>query len=82
MSIRALVWVQVAAAGIGVAIVVAFVIAAGIDYRVSEERGLPPAYTPAWMVSWMHVGLGVFTFASLCLIITGAVLLWRRQTVR
>lgn len=79
ISLRAAVWLQVAAAGVGLAIVAGFVTAAGIDYRIREDQGLPPAYAPVWMVTWMEAGLWLFGIACLCLVITGVTLLWRRR---
>ncbi len=82
ISLRAVVWVQVAAAGVGLAIVAGFITAAGIDYRIREDQYLPLVYTPAWMVTWMEAGLWLFGIACLCLIATGVTLLWRRHKVR
>ncbi len=82
MSLRAVVRLQVAAAGAGIAILAGFITAAGIDYRIREDQGLPPVYTPAWMVTWMQVGTWLFGIACLSLLVTGVALLWRRRSTR
>ncbi len=82
MSFRAVVWLQVAAAAAGIVTVAGFITAAGIEYRIREEQGLPPAYTPAWMVTWMEAGLWLSGIACLCLMITAITELWRRRNVR
>lgn len=61
------------------AIVVAFVTAAGIDDRLREGPGLPPEYTPDWMIAWIDAGLWLCALSALGLLAIGAMTLRRRR---
>ncbi|WP_171906520.1 hypothetical protein [Arthrobacter sp. SW1] len=64
-------------AGAGVLVVIGFAIASGIDYRMAEDAGLEPGYTPQWIVYGMSAGCFLFGLGVLAAI-TAAVLTLRR----
>jgi len=68
---------------IGVLMAVAFLIAAGVDYRRAEESGIEPGPTPEWLVQGVYAGallavLGVVLIVVVALVRIGV----RRKPAR
>ncbi|WP_102157441.1 hypothetical protein [Zhihengliuella halotolerans] len=58
-------------AGFGLLVVAVFTVLSGVDYSMTESRGLEPGPTPDWILNGTHAGLGVFVVAALIAVILG-----------
>jgi hypothetical protein len=67
---------------IGALTAIAFAIAAGVDYRLQEDQGLEPGYTPPSIVDGMEAGMWIFAIGAAALIVSSIVLLSRRRATR
>lgn len=56
-------------AGVGLLVAVGFLVASGIDYRITEDTGVQPGYTPEWIMNGMTAG---FLFAGLGVLVAVA----------
>jgi hypothetical protein len=77
VHVKKLFLVSISTTGAGVLLATALQVIAGIDYRVQEDRGLEPGYSPVAVGFWTEVGLWVFAVGALASIVTGV--LWARS---
>lgn len=59
------------AAGIGLCIAVGFMIASGIQYRLVEDAGLEPGYTPGPILAGIYAGLILLALGLTGALVTG-----------
>ncbi|MEP6481081.1 MAG: hypothetical protein ABJA94_03640 [Rhodoglobus sp.] len=69
-------------ASLGALTAIVFQVIAGVQYRIDEERGVQPGYSPAWLVAGTEVGMWVFAFALVALAATAVLSLVRRQRLK
>lgn len=69
-------------AGVGFCIAVAFQVVAGVQYRIAEDQGLDPGYSPTWIVVGTNVGLLLFALAVLTAMVVGIAALIRHQRLK
>ncbi|PZE87057.1 hypothetical protein [Curtobacterium sp. MCBD17_032] len=61
---------SVIAAGVGALITIGFLIASGVDYRIQEDSGVEPGYTPEVIVGGIEAGLWLFGIGVVALIVS------------
>jgi hypothetical protein len=61
---------------------IAFAIAAGVDYRLQEDQGLEPGYTPPSIVNGIEFGMWIFAIGAAAIIVSSIVLFNRRRAAR
>lgn len=66
-------------AATGALTTVVFTIISGVEYRMAEDQGLQPGFTPAWIVLGTEVGLWTFALALVALAAAGVVALVLRR---
>lgn len=62
-------------AGVGLLVAVGFLVASGIDYRITEDTGVQPGYTPEWIMNGMTAGFVLAGLGALVMIAGGALAL-------
>ncbi|WP_120521578.1 hypothetical protein [Arthrobacter celericrescens] len=65
-------------AGAGLLVAAGFLVASGIDYRIAEDTGVQPGYTPEWIMNGMTAGFLLAGLGAL-VAIAGGVLALRRS---
>lgn len=67
------------AAGLGVLITIGFLIAMGVDYRMQEDSGIEPGYTPDVIVGGFEAGLWLFGIGLTAFIVSSIVAIVQRR---
>lgn len=70
------------AAGLGALITIGFVIAIGVDYRMQEDSGIEPGYTPDVIVGGFEAGLWLLGIGIAALIVSSIVAILQRRNER
>lgn len=70
------------AAGLGALITIGFLIAIGVDYRVQEDSGIEPGYTPDVIVGGFEAGLWLLGIGLAALIVSSIVVILQRRNGR
>lgn len=70
------------AAGLGALTTIGFLIAIGVDYRVQEDSGIEPGYTPDVMVGGFEAGLWLLGIGIAALIVSSIVAILQRRNAR
>lgn len=69
--ITSMLWLAVAVGGIGLLMAIAFQVVAGVQYRIAEDAGREPGYSPDWIVAGTDVGLWLLLGGVLLLLASG-----------
>ncbi|MFC0582848.1 hypothetical protein [Micrococcoides hystricis] len=75
---KALLIIGAAATILGLLICIAFVVAAGVDYRLTEDLGIDPGPTPPAIVAGMTAGFWIFVVGIVTLAAAGFLRILRR----
>ncbi|WP_022906511.1 hypothetical protein [Curtobacterium sp. B18] len=70
------------AAGLGVLTTIGFLIAMGVDYRMQENSGIEPGYTPDVIVGGFEAGLWLFGIGLAAFIVSSIVAIIQRRNER
>jgi hypothetical protein len=65
---------------IGALTAIVFTVISGADYRVQEDQGLQPGYTPIWIWVGARVGMSIFALGVVALAVSGVVALVQRRS--
>ncbi|MBF4598176.1 hypothetical protein ITJ50_03470 [Curtobacterium sp. VKM Ac-2889] len=70
------------AASLGALTTIGFLIAIGVDYRMQEDRGIEPGYTPDVIVGGFEAGLWLLGVGIAALIVSSIVAILQRRNER
>ncbi|MCS6576461.1 hypothetical protein NYS52_18185 [Curtobacterium flaccumfaciens pv. flaccumfaciens] len=70
------------AASLGALTTIGFLIAIGVDYRMQEDRGIEPGYTPDVIVGGFEAGLWLLGIGIAALIVSSIVAILQRRNER
>ncbi len=70
------------AAGLGALTTIGFLIAIGVDYRIQEDSGIEPGYTPDVIVGGFEAGLWLLGIGIAALIVSSIVAILQRRNER
>jgi hypothetical protein len=66
-------------AGVGALMMIAFLVASGVDYRMQEDAGVEPGATPDVMLGGLQAGLWVSAISLAALVVGVLVAVVRRR---
>lgn len=70
------------AVGLGALTTIGFLIAIGVDYRMQEDSGIEPGYTPDVIVGGFEAGLWLLGIGIAALIVSSIVAILQRRNER
>lgn len=73
---------SVIVAGLGALITIEFLIAIGVDYRLQEDSGIEPGYTPNVVIGGFEAGLWLLGIGGAALIVGSVVTILQRRNKR
>lgn len=76
-----IIWSAIAA-GLGALTTIGFLIAIGVDYRIQEDSGIEPGYTPDVIVGGFEAGLWLLGIGIAALIVSSIVAILQRRNER
>ncbi|MFS0731696.1 hypothetical protein ABC270_16675 [Curtobacterium sp. 1P10AnD] len=73
---------SVIVAGLGALITIEFLIAIGVDYRLQEDSGIEPGYTPNVVIGGFEAGLWLLGIGGAALFVSSIVAILQRRNKR